>query len=169
MPAAIPRNLRQGVIACVERMQTKMTTTTQRGMHLTSMINRAFPKQKRRTMKHSLKLLATLLVAPMAALMAAEPITIDLAKRMDVLTPSVIMNPGAEFQDEARPGGMIIGMDRTPNGRIWGCWPARRASRSRVSPATKAGPGANRVRPRPCKTPTRAFSCAACNQGVSCW
>ncbi len=40
----------------------------------------------------------------------------------DGLMPSVIMNPGAEFQDEARPGAMIIGMDRTPKGRIWGCW-----------------------------------------------
>lgn len=37
-------------------------------------------------------------------------------------TPLVIMNPGAEFQDESRPGAMIIGMDRTPKGRMWGCW-----------------------------------------------
>ncbi|MDZ4402792.1 sialidase family protein [Prosthecobacter sp.] len=36
--------------------------------------------------------------------------------------PLILMNPGAEFQDEARPGAMIIGMDRTPKGRIWGCW-----------------------------------------------
>ncbi len=36
--------------------------------------------------------------------------------------PVIITNPGAEFQDEARPGAMIIGMDRTPGGRIWGCW-----------------------------------------------
>jgi hypothetical protein len=28
------------------------------------------------------------------------------------LTPNVITEPGAEFQDEARPGAMIIGMDR---------------------------------------------------------
>lgn len=40
----------------------------------------------------------------------------------DGLTPSVIINPGAEFQDAARPGAMIIGMDRTPGGRLWGCW-----------------------------------------------
>jgi predicted neuraminidase len=37
-------------------------------------------------------------------------------------TPVVISNPDASFQDEARPGAMIIGMDRTPKGRIWGCW-----------------------------------------------
>jgi predicted neuraminidase len=36
--------------------------------------------------------------------------------------PVVIANPGASFQDEARSGAMIIGMDRTPKGRIWGCW-----------------------------------------------
>ncbi|MEO6739177.1 MAG: sialidase family protein, partial [Chthoniobacteraceae bacterium] len=36
--------------------------------------------------------------------------------------PVVLTNPGAEFRDEARPGAMIIGMDRTPKGRIWGCW-----------------------------------------------
>ena len=40
----------------------------------------------------------------------------------DGLTPVLIPNPGARFQDEARSGAMIIGMDRTPKGRIWGCW-----------------------------------------------
>ena len=43
-------------------------------------------------------------------------------RELDGWTPSVIVNPGAEFQDEARAGAMIIGMDRTPKGRIWGCW-----------------------------------------------
>ncbi len=41
---------------------------------------------------------------------------------LNPLAPAVITNPGAEFQDDARPGSMIIGMDRTPKGRIWGCW-----------------------------------------------
>ncbi len=36
--------------------------------------------------------------------------------------PVLILNPGGEFQDEARPGAMIIGMDRTAKGRLWGCW-----------------------------------------------
>ncbi len=40
----------------------------------------------------------------------------------DPYVPSVKVNPGAEFQDQARGGGMIIGMDRTQKGRIWGCW-----------------------------------------------
>ena len=45
-----------------------------------------------------------------------------VVKEPDPYAPVVIANPGAEFQDEARPGAMIIGMDRTPKGRIWGCW-----------------------------------------------
>lgn len=43
-------------------------------------------------------------------------------REQDAFAPVVITNPGAEFQDDARPGAMIIGMDRTPKGRIWGCW-----------------------------------------------
>jgi len=43
-------------------------------------------------------------------------------KAFDPLSPSVIVNPDAKFQDNARSGAMIIGMDRTPQGRIWGCW-----------------------------------------------
>lgn len=43
-------------------------------------------------------------------------------REQDPNAPVVITNPGAAFQDEARPGAMIIGMDRTPKGRIWGCW-----------------------------------------------
>lgn len=48
---------------------------------------------------------------------AAEPF---LDARVE--PPVIITEPGAEFQDEARPGAMIIGMDRTPQGRLWGCW-----------------------------------------------
>lgn len=40
----------------------------------------------------------------------------------DPNAPVVISNPGAGFQDDERAGAMIIGMDRTPKGRIWGCW-----------------------------------------------
>lgn len=69
------------------------------------------------TIKPTLTLLAALLLAPLAVLMAAGPVTNE-----DGLKPSVITNPGAEFQDNARPGAMVLGMDRTPKGRIWGCW-----------------------------------------------
>lgn len=36
--------------------------------------------------------------------------------------PLVNSHPGPEYQDEARVAGMIIGMDRTPKGRIYGSW-----------------------------------------------
>jgi predicted neuraminidase len=55
----------------------------------------------------------------MVLLVLAEGVAI---RDEDGLHPSVLLNPGAPFQDDARPGGMIIGMDRTPKGRIWGCW-----------------------------------------------
>jgi predicted neuraminidase len=54
----------------------------------------------------------------------AEARLIDPFAPVDAHTepPVILENPGAEFQDDARPGAMIIGMDRTPRGRIWGCW-----------------------------------------------
>jgi hypothetical protein len=36
--------------------------------------------------------------------------------------PLLNTHPGPEYQDAARRAGMIIGMDRTRKGRIWGCW-----------------------------------------------
>ena len=55
----------------------------------------------------------------MVLLVLAEGAAIQ---KMNGLIPSVMLNPGAEFQDDARSGAMIIGMDLTPKGRIWGCW-----------------------------------------------
>jgi hypothetical protein len=43
-------------------------------------------------------------------------------RAIDPGAPWVLADPGAEFQDGARPGAMIVGMDRTPKGRIWACW-----------------------------------------------
>lgn len=75
-------------------------------------------------MKHTRLLLIALVLAPLAALHAVEPPSRLAPKPVDARseTPSIITEPGAEFQDDARSGGMIIGMDRTPKGRIWGCW-----------------------------------------------
>ncbi len=36
--------------------------------------------------------------------------------------PVVNTRPRPEHQDAARVAGMVIGMDRTPKGRIWGAW-----------------------------------------------
>ena len=56
----------------------------------------------------------------------------------DGLMPSVIPNPGAEFQDDARPGAMIIGMDRTPKPR----------SSTTASNCPMCGRRASAIRPR---------------------
>lgn len=63
--------------------------------------------------------LALLVMGPGTGVVAFDPLA-----PVDARTepPVIITEPGAEFQDGARPGAMILGMDRTPKGRIWGCW-----------------------------------------------
>ena len=78
------------------------------------------------TMKSVLIALALALVAPVTA----QPAPKNPAR----LTPSVITNPGTEFQDNARPGAMVIGTDRTPTRII--C-PARAAGRNLASRRTR--------------------------------
>ncbi len=36
--------------------------------------------------------------------------------------PQINMAPGPEYDDIVRPGNMIIGIDRTPKGRLWAAW-----------------------------------------------
>ncbi|MBN2451153.1 MAG: exo-alpha-sialidase, partial [Lentisphaeria bacterium] len=55
---------------------------------------------------------------PMTGGVSAAPAPLDARTE----PPVILTQPGAELQDEARPGAMILGMDRTPKGRIWGCW-----------------------------------------------
>jgi hypothetical protein len=56
-----------------------------------------------------------------ASAFAADPpakAILDLA-----LEPPVVnTNPGPEYADEKRIGNMIIGIERTPKGRLWCCW-----------------------------------------------
>ena len=42
----------------------------------------------------------------------------DLALR----PPEVITNPGPQYADTARDVNMVIGMDRSPGGRLWAAW-----------------------------------------------
>ena len=74
-------------------------------------------------MTTAIPLRIALLLAPLFAL-RAEPQTPADREPVDARTepPVVITQPGPEFQDNRRPGAMIIGMDRTPKGRLWGCW-----------------------------------------------
>ena len=52
------------------------------------------------------------------------PTEVESLVLIDVRTepPVILIDPGAMFQDDARSGAMIIGMDRTARGRLWGCW-----------------------------------------------
>ncbi|HEY5311989.1 MAG TPA: sialidase family protein [Pirellulales bacterium] len=64
--------------------------------------------------------LVALLAAPLARLQAQEvpPAILDLA-----LEPPVVNTaPGPEYDDRVRIGNMVIGIDRTPQGRLWACW-----------------------------------------------
>jgi predicted neuraminidase len=36
--------------------------------------------------------------------------------------PQLNTQPGPEYADDLRTGNMIIGIDRTPRGRLWACW-----------------------------------------------
>ena len=57
-------------------------------------------------------------------LLAAEPSPTLTKAFLDLSLepPSINTAPGPEYADEARSFGMVIGMDRTPKGRIWACW-----------------------------------------------
>jgi len=58
------------------------------------------------------------LLAFQAAAQGADKALLDLA-----LEPPVInTKPGPEYAAEKRPGNMIIGIDRTPKGRLWAAW-----------------------------------------------
>lgn len=68
---------------------------------------------------------ASLVLTAAAHLAAAAPVVPPPPREvLDIsLEPPVVNTaPGPEYADDARPGAMIVGMDRTPKGRIWGCW-----------------------------------------------
>ena len=49
---------------------------------------------------------------------AQEKALLDLALE----PPAINTKPGPEYDDAVRPGNMIIGLDRTPKGRLWAAW-----------------------------------------------
>jgi predicted neuraminidase len=66
-------------------------------------------------------LFATLLLLSAATLGAHEPApAFDLDLSLE--PPVVDTSPGPEYADEVRIGNMIIGVERTPQGRLWACW-----------------------------------------------
>src|SRR5690348_5118217 len=77
-------------------------------------------------MVHSHAMFAILGIGPIGwPLDAAGP---DPASRAQPLLdlalepPRINTAPGPEYGDEARSFGMVIGMDRTPRGRLWAAW-----------------------------------------------
>jgi hypothetical protein len=60
----------------------------------------------------------SLLLASCLSLAALDRATLDLALE----PPALNTNPGPEYADANRPGNMIIGLDRTPKGRLWAAW-----------------------------------------------
>lgn len=79
-------------------------------------------RQSHRRSRRLWTLVATIVLTLAVPSMCEAGETTRQLRNEDGMAPSVITNPGAKFQDDARPGAMIIGMDRTPKGRIWGCW-----------------------------------------------
>lgn len=63
---------------------------------------------------------AILLLSPLVIVKAQDvpSAVLDLA-----LEPPVVnTKPGPEYDDKVRTGNMIIGIERTPKGRLWACW-----------------------------------------------
>jgi predicted neuraminidase len=64
-----------------------------------------------------------LAVAP-ACTFAAETAASPSKELLDLSleAPAINMKPGPEYADVVRVGNMIIGIERTPKGRLWACW-----------------------------------------------
>lgn len=58
--------------------------------------------------------------APLPMPKPVPPAVLDLAMQ----PPKIITDPGPEYSDDARDYAMVIGMDRTPRGRLWAAWVA---------------------------------------------
>ncbi len=60
------------------------------------------------------------LIAFLPSAVVAEPdqALLDLS----LFPPELITKPGPEYDDQVRTGNMIIGIERTPKGRLWSCW-----------------------------------------------
>ena len=65
-------------------------------------------------MKHKLLLICLLALPAAAQDKALSDLTLE--------PPVVNTTPGPEYDDQVRTGNMIIGIDRTPKGRLWAAW-----------------------------------------------
>src|SRR5215213_6711414 len=72
------------------------------------------------------KLLRTVLVLlTLGAARGADPTSVP-QRILDLPMQPTLINtkPGPEYSDEQRDYAMVIGMDRTPKGRLWAAWVA---------------------------------------------
>ncbi|MEI6714804.1 MAG: sialidase family protein [Verrucomicrobiota bacterium] len=53
---------------------------------------------------------------------ADAPLTHSFNPDLSLEAPVINTHPGQEYADAVRPGNMILGMDRTPKGRVWAAW-----------------------------------------------
>lgn len=56
------------------------------------------------------------------AMLAALEVATIFAIDRGLEPPTINTKPGPEYNDDVRIGNMIIGIDRTPKGRLWACW-----------------------------------------------
>ena len=56
------------------------------------------------------------------ALGANEALLPQTTLDLSLEPPLVNTSPGPEYDDQVRSGNMIIGIERTPKGRLWSCW-----------------------------------------------
>lgn len=71
-------------------------------------------------MKRAGLMIALMWLGSMVGASAQEPSPALLELSLE--PPVVNVKPGAEYADEVRPGNMVIGLDRTPKGRLWAAW-----------------------------------------------
>ncbi|MBS0210083.1 MAG: exo-alpha-sialidase [Planctomycetes bacterium] len=62
------------------------------------------------------------LVTAIAASLILSTCPIACAADLGLEPPVINTRPGPEYNDDVRIGNMIIGIDRTPKGRLWACW-----------------------------------------------
>ncbi len=93
-------------------------------------------------MKHTLALLLTMLIAPLAAGQAedatearfvamspaeARAFEMDVMRRvadLALIPPTLNVSPLPQYDYDKLDYGMTIGIERTPKGRLWACWVA---------------------------------------------
>ena len=76
-------------------------------------------------MRFFVRLLASILTLGNLASFAAEPARVDPAIRdLALEPPTIITQPGPQYTSQTLDYAMVIGMDRTPKGRIWAAWVA---------------------------------------------